>query len=1213
MTTARIDRPSRRRRLAVTGAVVAVLLGVGIAAVPLLVDTEAVKRAVERQVSETAGGEVRYESISVHLFPQIRAEISGAAIRIPGVVEGRIAALDVRIAWLPLLMGDIRPAAIRVERPSLEVRIEPGEAGDPFAAYRAALGPVVEMLAREARGMTLTIAGGKLDIVYAGQPLVSLSELEAEADVSAKEIVATVSSSADLWSTAQGRLKIAPGSLAASAKVQVSGLRVAELLDALLAERALRVRPGAVEASLDAETDGRSAVRAALTASTSQLVVARGARTLDLGALRIAADAARDGQAATITLGELQLGTLLPGATGSLRARANGAAPALELKVPVLDLARVRDAALKLAGDVDAVGTAVAAVTAGTVRGLTFSTTGDDFASFTDPQALRAEATLEGIALALPAVGISVKNGAGRIVLAEGTVQGSELAGGIGKSSFSAGKLAAELLPKVSLRSLQATFDADLAGTLAIARDVLGHRRGAVISDIESLQGRASGSVTYEARPGNSRIALNVAKLRGSGRYRGVPYPLEVSQCELSYTGEHLAVRGLSGSVGRSRVQGGSVEIALGAELAVRAASADAVLALDELYPWLASLDGPRTALGGMTGVSGTAVVSLARLSGPLTKPASLDFEFAVQPKQVRLSVPALPGPLTFPAGTARVTPRTLRIEHLQAAVLDARVTASGTVENYASSDRHVDLTLADGSAGQKTIDWAHKRWQLPEKSVPRAPVALAAGRLEWTGGGRGPLVAQGAAGLAGGARAEFDVTWQPGALDLRRFAVKDADSDVTVALKWAPGTVGVSFSGNADNRTLVRILAHPPKGRGQLHGDFRASLDLDAPSRSTSTGTVEGEGLDILERWGFPVAIERLRLEAAGQSVRIHDTLVRIGGEPLTVSGTVAHRQKTFSVDAQIAADALNAERLLGVFTRGGPPGKPRTKAAWNLPVEGRVTVAAKSIAYGGRVFQPVAATVSLAPNRVVAEVTDARLCGIALPLTVALAPGSANVSVRLQARSQPLEQAVSCLAGAHLAITGTFDLDAEFAASGPADALLRAARGSFRFATRAGRIHRAAAVSRTLAVDEVATRLRAAPSDLMAGGFEYEEIAVAGALEAGRVRLDHATLDSPALGVTMSGEIGIADHSIALQGLVAPLDNISRVVKRVPIVGRVLGTSLVVIPVNVTGDLRDPKVTVLKAAAVGASLINLMTTTFKAPIELLDPLAGQPQRPRQ
>jgi uncharacterized protein YhdP len=222
-------------------------------------------------------------------------------------------------------------------------------------------------------------------------------------------------------------------------------------------------------------------------------------------------------------------------------------------------------------------------------------------------------------------------------------------------------------------------------------------------------------------------------------------------------------------------------------------------------------------------------------------------------------------------------------------------------------------------------------------------------------------------------------------------------------------------------------------------------------------------------------------------------------------------------------------------------------------------------------------------------------------------------ELSARPAARNQALAQTLPCLAGEHLSIAGNFDFDAELAASGPADALLESLQGSFRFATRSGRIQRAAAVSRTLAVNEVASRLGTAPDALMAGGLEYEQIVLAGKLEGSRLRLDHLMLESPALGITASGEIELTKQTLALQGLVAPLDTIGRLVKRVPLVGRVFGASLVVIPVSVSGEWRDPQVKVMPAAAIGASLLNLMAATFKAPIQLLDPLAGQapPSKP--
>ena len=277
------------RRLVVGAAIIAALVVAAIAALPLFVDADRVQRAVERRISAVAGGEVRYESLALRFFPQPSAGIRNATVRIPGAVDGRIAAVDIRIALLPLLAGDVRPVAIRVDQPVLEVRIEPGGGtGDPLAAYRAALGPVVDAVTREARGMSLQVIDGKLDVVYAGRRVVSLSGLAADANVAADGLVASASAASDLWRAAKAQLKVAAGSLAATGTLAVSGMRLPEALEAAGLQGELRVLDAAVDATLDAETDGRESVRSAITATAPDMRIARGARTLDLGAVRTA-------------------------------------------------------------------------------------------------------------------------------------------------------------------------------------------------------------------------------------------------------------------------------------------------------------------------------------------------------------------------------------------------------------------------------------------------------------------------------------------------------------------------------------------------------------------------------------------------------------------------------------------------------------------------------------------------------------------------------------------------------------------------------------------------------------------------------------------------------------------------------------------------------------------------------------------------------------
>ncbi len=669
------------RRIFIGIAAVAALLVAAIASLPFFVDQDRVRRVVEQRISAVAGGEVHYESLKLRFFPQPSVEARNATVRIPGVLEGRVDTLAIRIALLPLLTGNVRPVAVNLAQPTLEVTIQPGGGsggGDPFAAYRAALGPVVDALVRDASGMSLGVTDGKVVVVYAGQRIVSLSGLTADAQVAADALTVGASGAADLWRTASANLKIAPDSLAATGKLQLSGLRLAELLQAAGAQGEVRVSAGAIDASLDAQTDGRASVRGTLTAAAPDVTLARAARTLRLGAVRAVLDAQRDGTALTASVRELKAGDLLPAATGTLRAKPDGSAPTVALQVPALDLARLRTALVALAGDLDGVQAALAFVPTGTVQALNITAAGSDFGALAALGSMRAEGQLANGALELPTFGIAVTGGVGRFALADGTLRWSELAGAIGKSTFTGGTLtvdlipdAVDLIPDPALRKLEATVDADLAGTLPIVRRLVGRPEPAALANVESLRGRASGTVVYEADRRRAHVAVDLSRVQGNVRYRGVPLPIEVTGGAVRYAGDRLDVRGLDGRVGRSQVRAGAMELVLGSVPTVRAASADAVVVLDEIYPWLASIEGLRRPTSAIPSESGTVAVRLVRLSGPLNQPAALDYEAVLRPQQVRIAGPTLPAPVTVTGGEVRVTPRTVALDRLDA--VDAR------------------------------------------------------------------------------------------------------------------------------------------------------------------------------------------------------------------------------------------------------------------------------------------------------------------------------------------------------------------------------------------------------------------------------------------------------------------------------------------------------------------------------------------------------------
>jgi hypothetical protein len=72
----------------------------------------------------------------------------------------------------------------------------------------------------------------------------------------------------------------------------------------------------------------------------------------------------------------------------------------------------------------------------------------------------------------------------------------------------------------------------------------------------------------------------------------------------------------------------------------------------------------------------------------------------------------------------------------------------------------------------------------------------------------------------------------------------------------------------------------------------------------------------------------------------------------------------------------------------------------------------------------------------------------------------------------------------------------------------------------------------------------------------------------------------------------------------LVAPFRTMDRIVSFIPVVRTVMGGNLVSVPIQVTGPLDDPKLSPLAPSAVGKSLVDMMTRTFRMPVQIFDPL---------
>jgi hypothetical protein len=94
--------------------------------------------------------------------------------------------------------------------------------------------------------------------------------------------------------------------------------------------------------------------------------------------------------------------------------------------------------------------------------------------------------------------------------------------------------------------------------------------------------------------------------------------------------------------------------------------------------------------------------------------------------------------------------------------------------------------------------------------------------------------------------------------------------------------------------------------------------------------------------------------------------------------------------------------------------------------------------------------------------------------------------------------------------------------------------------------------------------------------------------------------------------GHVDLAARSIDLYLLVAPLKTVDSVVRRIPILGRILGGTLIAIPVRVTGSLTEPTALPLAPQAVATRLLDILGNTLRLPVDLFDALGGTGKAPQ-
>jgi hypothetical protein len=564
----------------------------------------------------------------------------------------------------------------------------------------------------------------------------------------------------------------------------------------------------------------------------------------------------------------------------------------------------------------------------------------------------------------------------------------------------------------------------------------------------------------------------------------------------------------------------------------------------------------------------------------------------------VSAALKALPDVVAINGGSILVAPTQLGFQSLAVGMLDARARVSGRFNVKNSS---VDVALAEGMAGEKIVQWALERGEVPPRLAPKTPLRFSAPRIAWAP--KGKLEADARVEFPAGPQLAVALMQQAAMLELQRIAIKDARSDAVLSARIAAAErTQASFSGKLDGASIAAMLRSPPADSGIAQGDLRVTIDRKQPQNSIAQGRIQFEALDLSWLAGRKVLIERVSLSAEGDDVRVVDGRFAVEDQQFELRGEGRRTAQGPVVQARLESPGIVLERLLPPAAEKPPP-KEKSQL-WPLPITGHIEVRAGFVQFERHRIEPFDGSLALEARRARLEVKEARTCGVSFPMELEAVPDDVAAWLHLSMRDQELADAIGCLTGGNVAMTGKANLTAELQTRGPQPDLVRNLTGTAQAEVRNGRVQKFALIGNILAFRGITSLEDMAKAD----GFPYRSMMARGHFTGGQFMLEEGFFDSSAARLAASGHVDLLGANSHLSVLIAPLTTVERVVGAIPLLGDVFGGTMVALPVAVNGDIRNPVIVPLGPRAITDQLLGIFERTLKLPGKLVVP----PEQPK-
>lgn len=880
----------------------------------------------------------------------------------------------------------------------------------------------------------------------------------------------------------------------------------------------------------------------------------------------------------------------------------------LDLGGQDIDVAGVREHILALLGDSEVATLALDIVRSGTAKSARFQFN-DTLAAFANVTAMTIKVDVDDAWIHLGAIPLDLHHATGPIIIKDGILSGKGCVADVADSHGSDGSFLVGLADDEDGLEVDVLIDANLSELPATLRQLLPDKD--VVRELGKVEGkgRATGRLTIGGTLDEYQVTVDVhAFAKAVARYDRLSWPLSVTKGKIQVSDSSATWQGINGILGLHQIHAcdGNIQwdkaatpltiTALKGRLDLNTIYNEMVshpVLHDFLSPVLSSIQGSAKIKGSM--------------QGPFFQPEKWTYKADLELRDVDFSAPFLGDETSLASGQARLTERKISLASDKMLLMGEELGVNLTVNHKLWDDFSGEL-IVDGWLQGQHLAWLRQHDFIKTNTTLITPARLTDFHFNWN---------DKRTNIAGTIHSSKETTKASLALTVMDEGMEGSVSldrqgeKALLAGSLIPrrNKYDLQFQGKLSQETMAELFQNLKYQASAISGDFQMQSwpdEQNGKQHFMFAGGLKVDGLQFpLGPKNILISSPHISLAGKGRELEVEQFSFRAKEKQISAGGSLKTTAGQGQIEAEVSSESELDKELLSELASAWHSYFPDKEKRMNFQLSGGIdfnlhhfslNLAEDSPRQALLPFSPLQGRYTFNPEKSSLNLSKSQVCAMTVEGQMERRKDkTSKEDFRLyseKGRPLDLKSFLNCL-DMETSMDGPLVLNAKIAAE---SGLCK--DGKVYLHSEEGSIKKMVVLAKVFSL----INLTGLSGAIWHKGFYYHSFTIDGTICDNVLTIDTGLIDGDGVNIVIQGVVNLNKQEYDLNLFVVPFVAVNNIVTKVPLVGRILGGKakrIISIPVQVSGPIRDPKVTILKPSAVTKATTKWLLETIILPLE--------------